>query len=90
MVVTKQAEERGRAAQILKFFEAILERLEMTAFNTDQFVLDGDTVVIFGSESGTVKATRQPFRNEWSQRYVVKEGLIVEMIEYNIQVEPRR
>jgi ketosteroid isomerase-like protein len=76
-------------AQVRKFFEAILKRLEMTAFNTDQFVLDGDTVVIFGSESGTVKATRQPFRNEWSQRYVVKEGLIVEMIEYNIQVEPR-
>jgi hypothetical protein len=46
--------------------------------------------VIFGSESGTVKATRQPFRNEWSQKYVVRDGLIVEMAEYNIQTEPRR
>ena len=73
-----------------RFFDRILERLEITAFNTDQFVVEGQTVVIFGSESGTVKATRQPFRNEWSEKYVVKDGLIVEMAESNIQVEPRR
>jgi len=75
----------GRA-QVRRFFEGILERLEISAFNTDQFVVEGDTVVIFGSESGTVKATQQPFRNEWSQKYVVKAGLIVEMAEYNVQV----
>jgi ketosteroid isomerase-like protein len=74
--------------QVRRFFERILERLEITAFNTDQFVVEGDTVVIFGSESGTVRATQQLFRNEWSQKYVVKHGLIVEMAEYNIQVEP--
>lgn len=74
-------------AEVREFFEKILERLEMTAFNTDEFVVDGDTVVIFGSEAGTVKATGQPFRNEWSQKYVVKDNLITEMAEYNIQVE---
>jgi ketosteroid isomerase-like protein len=79
----------GRAA-VRRFFERILERLEIDAFNTDQFVVQGDTVVIFGSESGIVKATGQAFRNEWTQKYVVRDGLIVEMAEYNIQVEPRR
>jgi len=76
-------------AQVRKFFERILDRLQVTAFNADQFVAEGDTVVVFGSESGTVKATQQPFRNAWSQKYVVRDGLIVEMAEYNIQVEPR-
>ena len=61
----------------------------MTAFNTDQFVADGDVVVIFGSEAGTVRETGQPFRNEWAQKYVVKGRLIEEMSEYNIQVQPR-
>jgi ketosteroid isomerase-like protein len=83
-----RAEFTGHS-QVRRFFERILERLEITAFNTDQFVVEGDTVVIFGSESGIVKATQQPFRNDWSQKYVVKDGLIVEMAEYNIQVEPR-
>ena len=78
----------GRA-KVRRFFDRILERLEITAFNTDQFLAEGDTVVIFGSEAGSVKATGQPFRNEWCQKYVVKDGLIVEMAEYNIQVEPR-
>jgi len=84
-----RAEFTGHA-KVRRFFERILERLEITAFNTDQFVVEGETVVIFGSEAGTVKATREPFRNEWSQKYVVKDALIVEMAEYNIQVELRR
>jgi ketosteroid isomerase-like protein len=84
-----RAEFRGRA-QVRRFFERILDRLALTAFNADEFVVDGDTVVIFGSESGTIKATQQPFRNEWSQKYVVRGGLIVEMAEYNIQAEPQR
>ena len=83
-----KAEFRGREA-VRTFFEGIVGRLAMTEFDTDQFVAEGDTVVIFGSEAGTAKATGQPFRNVWSQKYVVKDGLIVEMAEYNVQVEPR-
>ena len=78
----------GRAA-VRRFFERILERLAITAFDADQFVAEGDTVVIFGGEAGTVRATGQPFRNAWAQKYVVRDGLIVEMAEYNVQVEPR-
>ena len=83
-----KAKFEGRA-RVRRFFERILERLEVTAFDTDEFVAQGDTVVIFGSESGTVRSTGQRFRNEWAQRYVVKAGLITEMSEYNIQIEPR-
>jgi uncharacterized protein len=83
-----QATFSGRA-EVRRFFERILERLEMTAFNTDEFIVQGDTVVIFGSESGTVRATGQAFRNEWAQKYVVRENQIVGMAEYNLQVEPR-
>lgn len=75
--------------KVRRFFERILERLEMTEFNTDEFIEEGETVVIFGSEAGTVRPTGEPFRNAWAQRYVVRDNLIVEMVEYNIQVEPR-
>lgn len=81
------AEFAGHAA-VRRFLARILERLEMTEFNTDTFVAEGDTVVIFGSEAGAVRATGQAFRNVWSQKYVVRDGLIVEMMEYNVQVEP--
>lgn len=75
--------------RVRRFFEGILQRLEMTSFNPEEFIAQGNTVVIFGNEAGTVRATGQPFRNEWTQKYVVEDGLITRMVEYNIQVEPR-
>ena len=46
-----RAEFTGHA-KVRKFFEGILTRLDMTAFNTDEFIVQGDTVVVFGSEFG--------------------------------------
>ena len=82
------AEFTGRPA-VRRFFERILERLEMTEFNTDEFVVEGDTVIVLGSEAGLVLKSGKTFRNVWTQKYVVKDGQIVEMAEYNVQVEPR-
>jgi ketosteroid isomerase-like protein len=83
------AEFDGHAA-VGKFFRRILERLDVAEFNTEEFIVHGDTVVIFGSEAGTVRSTSEPFRNVWTQKYVVKDGRIVRMVEYNIQTEPSR
>lgn len=79
----------GGHAKVRRFFEGILSRLEIAEFIADEFVEQGDTVAVFGSESGIVRATGEPFRNEWTQKYVVRENLVVGMVEYNVQVEPR-
>ena len=71
-----------------RFFERIITRLEITAFDTAELVVQGDTVVVFGGESGIVRRTGVAFRNEWVQRYVVHDNRIVEMAEYNVQVTP--
>ena len=75
--------------KVRRFFEGILERLDMSEFRTDEYLVDGDTVVIFGGEAGTVRATGKAFRNEWTQKYTVRDNLITTMVEYNVQVEPR-
>lgn len=80
-----RAELRGHA-EVRSFFEGIIKRLDITAFDPREFVAQGRTVVVFGSESGKVKATGDPFHNEWAQKYVVEGGLIVEMAEWNIQI----
>lgn len=84
---TTKAELVGTAG-VRRFFERILERLEMAEFNTDEYIVQGNTVVIFGSEAGKVRATGKEFRNVWTQKYVVESNLIVQMAEYNIQIEP--
>lgn len=76
-------------ASIRRFFEGITRRLEITAFDTTEFVVDGDTVVVLGSESGTLRSNGASFRNEWVQKYVVHDNHITAMAEFNIQVDPR-
>ena len=76
-------------ASIRRFFKGIIKRLEITAFDTTEFVVQGDTIVVFGSEAGAFRSTGTAFRNEWVQKYVVRDNQIMQMAEYNIQVEPR-
>jgi len=83
-----KAELVGKASVRL-FYDEIINRLETTAFDTREFIVQGQTVVVFGTESWTVKASGQRFHREWTQKYVVQEDLITRMVEYNIQVEPR-
>lgn len=79
---------KGRS-DVRRFFERILRRLDVSAFEPREYLQQGDTVVVLGSESGTVRETGDPFHNEWAQLYTVEDGLITRMAEYNIQVEPR-
>ena len=51
-------------ARVRRFFEAIVRRVEMTTFEANEFVVEGDTVVVFGGESGRVRATGEAFRND--------------------------
>ena len=74
---------------VRKFFERILHRLDVSHFTPSEYLVRDNTVVVFGSEAGTVRSDNRQFRNEWVQKYVVDAGLIIEMVEYNVQVEPR-
>lgn len=71
---------------VRRFFQRILDRLDMSAFEPREFVVQGPTVVVSGSESGVVRKTREPFHNEWVQKYVVRDGKTTEMEELNIAI----
>jgi ketosteroid isomerase-like protein len=75
-----------RQGGVRKFFENILRNLDVAECHLEEFVTEYETVVVFGFESGTVKASGSQFRNQWAQKYVVRNGLITEMEEYKIQV----
>ena len=79
----RRASLHGHAG-VRRFFQRILDRLDMRAFEPREFVVQGSTVVVFGSESGVVRETQEPFSNDWVQKYVVRSGQITEMEELNI------
>ena len=74
---------------VRRFFEGIVDRLEITTFDTTEFVVQGDTVAYL-YESGALRSTGAAFRNESVQKYVVRENQITQMAESNIQVDPRK
>lgn len=76
-------------AGVRRFFEGILKRLDMRSYEPREWFVQGDTVVIFGSESGVVRKSGKPFHNDWVQKYVVEDGRITAMEEFNI-VDPER
>lgn len=79
----RRAELEGHAG-VRRFFEAILRRLDMRVFEAREFVVEAHTVVVFGSESGFVMKSGKAFHNDWVQKYVVRDGKITEMEEFNI------
>lgn len=77
--------------EVGRFFQRILDRLDVRSFEPREFVVQGAIVVVFGSESGVIRETEEPFRNEWVQKYIVRDGQITEMEEFNIAAaEPGR
>jgi uncharacterized protein len=75
-------------AAVRRFFEGIIRRVAMSTFEPREFIVQGDTVIVFGREAGTRRTSGQSFSNEWVQKYVVRDAQIVSMVEYNIQVAP--
>lgn len=64
------------------FFTNILEKTEMISFNTDQFITEGNTVVVLGSEHQKVKRSGREMKQKWVQIYTVENNLITRMEEF--------
>ncbi len=72
---------RGRE-EVRAFFSNILERTEILAFEHRQYVVQGDTVVVLGSEHQRTNRSGRELKQEWVQVYTVDKGLIVRMEEF--------
>ncbi len=71
-----------KKAGVKAFFNNILEKTEMISFNTDQFITEGNTVVVIGSEHQKVKRSGREMKQKWVQIYTVEHNLITKMEEF--------
>lgn len=67
---------------VRKFFTNIFERTEMITFDIQQYILDGNMVVVLGEEHQKVKRTGRELKQKWVQIYTVENDLITKMEEY--------
>lgn len=64
------------------FFENILDRTDIISFEPQQFVVDGNVVVVLGQEHQKVKRSGRELKQKWVQIYTVENDLIVKMEEF--------
>jgi ketosteroid isomerase-like protein len=67
---------------VAEFFKRLSDLTELTMFEPQQFVAQGDTVVVLGREMGRVKATGRTFEASWAMAFTVLNGKITRFQEY--------
>ena len=64
------------------FLRNILTQTEMLSFEPQQFICEGNMVVVLGQEHQRVKATGKELKQKWVQVYTVENNLITRMEEF--------
>ena len=71
---------KGRSG--VQQFLDILSGWEFSSFAPREFIVDGETVVVLGEETGTDKTSGIRFENRWVHVFDVKNGQIVRFREF--------
>ena len=68
--------------QVAQFFSTIDETMEFANFTPEEFIAQGDKVVVIGRSSGRIKTTGKPIESDWVHVHTVRDGKIVSFREY--------
>ena len=77
-----QKPARGRDA-VLAALKLLTEVLEFQVFETDEFIVGKDEVVVLGHERCRVKATGRIVEAKWAQIFTVRDGRVARFREYS-------
>jgi ketosteroid isomerase-like protein len=72
---------RGHA-ELAAVLRKASEEVEMTYPKPPEFVAQGDRVMVVGVATGKIKATNNPFKDEWVFDITVRDGKITIIREY--------
>jgi len=75
---------------VRKFFTNIFERTEMIKFDIQQYIIEGNMVVVLGQEHQRVKRSGRELKQKWVQIYTVENNLITKMEEFAASEEVKK
>lgn len=67
---------------VRKFFNNILDKTEIINFEPQQYIVEGNMVVVLGKEHQRVKRSGRELKQKWVQIYTVENELITRMEEF--------
>jgi uncharacterized protein len=65
-----------------EFFQQLAEAEDFSHFAPNEFIAEGDRVVVLGSSTATVKTTGRTFSTDWVHIFTVKNGKITTFLEF--------
>ena len=68
--------ERRGHEQVREFFVSLGTNVEFERFETDEFVCQGEKVVVLGGERGRVRRTGRSFDNDWAMVFTLTGGKV--------------
>jgi ketosteroid isomerase-like protein len=71
----------GRQA-VAEFFTAVNEVFDIQRFDPQEFIAQGDRVVVLGHESARVRATGKVVDSDWAHVFTMKNGKVAAFQEY--------
>jgi uncharacterized protein len=80
-VVPYAGPRRGRQ-EVGQCFQQLGESVEFQSFEPREYLVQGDRVVVLGTERGRVRATGKGFENDWAMVFIVREGLVTSLRTY--------
>lgn len=69
--------------QVAQFFSKLEQTTEALKFEPQNFIAEGDKVVVTGVSSWRVKATGLTFDNPWVHVFTLRDGKIARLEQYN-------
>ena len=68
--------------QVRQFFDSVGELFDFQRFEPKTFIADGDTVVVLGEDTVTLKPTGKTLEDSWAHVMTVKNDKVVAFREY--------
>ncbi|KAA3638898.1 MAG: nuclear transport factor 2 family protein [Proteobacteria bacterium] len=71
-----------KKAGVRAFYTNIMDRTEIISFEPQQYIVEGNMVVVLGQEHQKVKRSGRELKQKWVQIYTVENKLITKMEEF--------
>lgn len=71
-----------KKAGVRAFYTNIMDRTEIISFEPQQYIVEGNRVVVLGQEHQKVKRSGRELKQKWVQIYTVENELITKMEEF--------
>lgn len=78
-----------KKAGVRAFYTNIMEKTEIINFEPQQYIVEGNMVVVLGREHQKVKRSGRELKQDWVQIYTVENGLITKMEEFATSEEAK-